>query len=82
MKLSIIVPVYNSAEILRELNDRIYKSVNEMNLINTFEFIMINDSSDDKSWEVIKSLSKENNYIKGISFIAIKINHNLRVRYF
>ena len=76
MKLSIIVPVYNSAEILRELNDRIFKSVDEMKLTNSFEFIMINDFSEDKSWEVIKSLAKKNNYIKGISLSKNFGQHN------
>ena len=57
MKLSIIIPVYNSATILHKLNNRILKSVEEMKLINDFELIMINDFSEDRSWEIIKELS-------------------------
>ena len=76
MKLSIIVPVYNSAEILHELNDRIFKSVSEMKLVNNFELIMINDFSQDKSWDIIKNLSKNNNYIKGINLRKNFGQHN------
>ena len=76
MKFSIIVPVYNSAEILHELNDRIFKSVSEMKLVNNFELIMINDFSQDKSWDIIKNLSKNNNYIKGINLRKNFGQHN------
>lgn len=76
MKLSIIIPVYNSATILHKLNNRILKSVEEMKLINDFELIMINDFSEDSSWEIIKELSQNNNYIKGISLDKNYGQHN------
>ena len=45
MKLSIIVPVYNSANILHELVKRINDSLENTILNNQFEIIMINDFS-------------------------------------
>mgnify|MGYP001257584465 FL=1 len=55
MKLSIIVPVFNSADNLLELHRRIYASIIKMNLENNFEIILINDFSEDESWKIIKS---------------------------
>ena len=34
MKLSIIVPVYNSANILRELHNKIFQATEKLNLAN------------------------------------------------
>ena len=53
MKLSIIIPVYNSSKILNTLVENIYS-----NLYKKFEFIeliLINDFSADNSWEIIKN---------------------------
>ena len=65
MKLSIIIPVYNSSKILNTLVENIYS-----NLYKKFEFIeliLINDFSADNSWEIIKKLKKKYNFIKGIN---------------
>lgn len=65
MKLSIIIPVYNSSKILNTLVENIYS-----NLYKKFEFIeliLINDFSTDNSWEIIKKLKKKYNFIKGIN---------------
>lgn len=65
MKLSIIIPVYNSSKILNALIKSIYK-----NLFKKCEFlevILVNDFSKDNSWETIKELKKEYKFIKGIN---------------
>ena len=76
MKLSIIVPVYNSENILHELVKRISDSLKNTILHNQFEIIMINDFSQDNSWEGIKSLSTKNNFIKGINLARNFGQHN------
>ena len=76
MKLSIIVPVYNSSEILRELNDKINKTISKTSLKNEFELVLVNDFSKDNSWEVIKELSKNFSYIKGINLSQNFGQHN------
>ena len=76
MKLSIVVPVYNSSEILVELNERVRLAVNKINLIDDFEFLMINDFSKDDSWNNIKDLSKKYSYIKGINLSRNFGQHN------
>ena len=76
MKLSLIIPVYNAGEIINELNSRILKVITDLNLINSFELIFINDSSVDNSWDQIKSLSFKFSYIKGINLSKNFGQHN------
>jgi len=66
MNISVIVPLYNEDESLPELAawiDRVMKANNF-----SYEVIMIDDGSNDKSWKVIESISSENSNIKGIKF--------------
>ena len=67
MDISIVVPLYNEEESLIELFQWIKSSLNPTNY--SFEIIFIDDGSSDKSWKVIKDLSKEHQEIKGIRFI-------------
>ena len=76
MDLSIIIPVYNSENIIEELVKQLNDSINNITYVNSFEVIMINDYSSDKSWEKIKSISKKFKFIKGISFAQNYGQHN------
>jgi polyisoprenyl-phosphate glycosyltransferase len=62
--ISIIIPVYNNNKTLKELTERLVKSLNN----NEFEIIYINDGSQDSSLNILKELSKECKQIKIISF--------------
>lgn len=66
MDVSVVVPVYNEEESLPELAVWI-KSVMEHNGLS-YEVIMVDDGSKDKSWQVIRNLERENHNIKGIKF--------------
>ncbi len=66
MDISVIVPLYNEEESIKELYDWI-KRVMDSNRF-TYEVIFVNDGSTDKSWEVIESLSAEDPQVKGIKF--------------
>lgn len=66
MDLSIVIPLYNEEESLPELCAWIRKVVEEQNY--SYEIILVDDGSNDKSWEVIKKLGSENNAIKAIRF--------------
>ena len=66
MDISVIIPLYNEDESLKELCDWIVR-VMEKNRF-TYEIILVDDGSKDKSWEVIENLGKENTNIKGIRF--------------
>lgn len=66
MDISIIVPLYNEADSLKELFNWIKKVMDENNF--TYEVIFINDGSTDTSWSVIKELKSAHDQVKGISF--------------
>lgn len=66
MDLSIIIPLLNEEESLPELCAWIKRVCDEH--AYTYEIILIDDGSTDRSWEVIEQLSDENPHIKGIKF--------------
>lgn len=65
-QLSIIIPVYNEAESLRELSEWISRALQPHGF--TYEVIFVDDGSTDSSWEEIKSLSESDGRLKGIRF--------------
>lgn len=74
MQISVVIPVYNSQYILPKLVKNIHLELNKK-LIN-FEIILINDYSKDKSWTVIKNLSKKYHFIRGINLKKNFGQHN------
>ncbi len=66
MDISVIVPLYNEAESLPELERWIARVMNDHGF--SYEIIFVNDGSTDNSWEVIKGLEHQNPSVKGISF--------------
>lgn len=66
MQISVVVPLFNEEESLPELAawiDRIMKANNF-----TYEVIMVDDGSKDRSWAVVEELASKNPNIKGIRF--------------
>ena len=66
MDISVIVPLYNEDESLKELNDWILRVMKSNHF--SFEILYIDDGSNDNSWQVVTDLSNENDNIKGIRF--------------
>lgn len=66
MDISIIIPLYNESESLRELHDWNVKVMQQHNF--SYEFIFVDDGSTDNSWKVVEALSRENEKVKGIKF--------------
>lgn len=66
MNLSIVIPLLNEEESLKELHDWI-ASVMRSNRFS-YEILFIDDGSSDSSWDLIKALSIENPDVKGIRF--------------
>jgi len=66
MDISVVVPLYNEDESLPELTAWIAKVMDENNF--SYEIILVDDGSTDKSWEVIEALKLQNDAIKGIKF--------------
>ncbi len=66
MDISVVVPLFNEEESLPELCSWIDKVMKKNNF--SYEVLLIDDGSKDKSWEVIEQLSSENINLKGIKF--------------
>lgn len=66
MDLSIVIPAFNEEESLSELCSWLDKVLTEHSL--TYEVILIDDGSSDRTWEVYQGLVQENNRLKGIRF--------------
>jgi glycosyltransferase involved in cell wall biosynthesis len=64
--ISVVVPLYNEAESLPELLKWI-KQVMEANKF-TYEVILVDDGSNDGSWQVIEKIAGENPFVRGIKF--------------
>jgi len=66
--ISVVVPLYNEEESLPELCEWITKVMAENNFL--FEVILVDDGSNDHSWDVIEVLSTKFSQVKGIKFNA------------
>ncbi len=66
MDLSLVVPAYNEHESLPELVAWIDRVCLEHQL--RYEVLIIDDGSDDGTWEVIRNLSEKHHAVRGIRF--------------
>ena len=67
LDISVVVPLYNEEESLPELVQWIDRVARENNL--SYEIILIDDGSTDRSWSVVEELKREYAQIRGISFL-------------
>jgi glycosyltransferase involved in cell wall biosynthesis len=66
MDVSIVIPLKDEEESLPELSAWIKRVVDQHGL--SYEIIMVDDGSRDRSWQVIQELSTADRHIKGIKF--------------
>lgn len=66
MDISVVVPLYNEAESLPELTEWIRRVMIENGF--SYEIILVDDGSDDGSWQVIEQLKSVLPEIVGIKF--------------
>jgi glycosyltransferase involved in cell wall biosynthesis len=66
MDISVVIPLYNECDSLKELAGWIDKVMVEHNF--TYEVIFVDDGSEDESWNEIEEISRENVNIKGVKF--------------
>ena len=66
MQISVIIPLLNEEESLKELHHWISETLETNGF--SYEIIFIDDGSTDASWEVIDTLSRKRDNIKGIRF--------------
>jgi glycosyltransferase involved in cell wall biosynthesis len=72
--LSVVVPVYNSAEGLPKLIERLEFVL--QSLKTPFEVMLVNDGSRDSSWETVCALAARYNWVKGLSLMRNYGQHN------
>ena len=63
MNLSLVIPLYNEEESLRELCEWIGRVLSGAGL--SYEIILVDDGSIDRSWQEIGKLSEGNKNIRG-----------------
>lgn len=66
MKISVIVPCYNEEETIELFYKEMSRVAKTMN--NDFEFIFIDDGSEDKTLEILIEMNKKDERVKYISF--------------
>ena len=66
MNISVVIPLLNEKESLRELTDSLIDVMKSYNF--SYEVIFIDDGSSDNSWDTIEELSSKSDTIKGIKF--------------
>ncbi len=72
--LSVIIPVYNSGQNLEPLLERLAAQLPK--LATEYEVILINDGSQDNSWEVICQLVKSYPWARGVNLMRNYGQHN------
>jgi glycosyltransferase involved in cell wall biosynthesis len=72
--LSIVIPVYNSEQILPLLHERLTKVLLKYN--EEYEIIFIEDFSSDNSWDIIKQLVNTDNCVSGVRLSRNYGQHN------
>ncbi len=67
MNISIVIPLLNEEESLKELHDWIVQVMQSNHFL--YEILFIDDGSTDTSWDIISELSQKNPCVKGIRFL-------------
>lgn len=66
VEISVVVPVYNEVENLEELHRRLTEELGKLG--RSYEIIVVDDGSDDGSYELLKRLAEEDQHLKVIRF--------------
>ncbi|HWQ91844.1 MAG TPA: glycosyltransferase family 2 protein [Clostridia bacterium] len=72
--VSVVVPVYNSSVSLAKLVDRLEQVLG--NVASDYELVLVNDGSQDASWETICALAKGRPWVRGIQLMRNYGQHN------
>lgn len=66
IQISVVIPVFNEDESITELTQWIGRVMKTHGF--SYEVILVNDGSSDRSWEVMEDLSEKFEQIKGLNF--------------
>ncbi len=76
MMISIVTPIYNEAETIPELYQRVKTTMESSG--QSWELLMVDDGSSDRSAQIIKQLSREDNCVRPVIF-ARNFGHQIAV---
>ncbi|MBI5042758.1 MAG: glycosyltransferase family 2 protein [Nitrospirae bacterium] len=73
LEISVVIPIYNEEENIPELYQRLTAVLERLcnkegHISGSYEIIMVDDGSKDRSWHLIRELNKKDSRVKGISF--------------
>lgn len=74
LDISVVIPVYNAENCLRELYARLICSLEDLR--RTFEIIMVEDCGSDHSWSIIQELARQDDRLKGLKLSRNFGQHN------
>ncbi len=67
MDVSVVIPLYNEEESLRELHKQLRETLGRMNV--RYELLFVDDGSTDKSFQVLRDLKRfDHNHVKVVRF--------------
>ena len=71
INISIVIPCNNEEEVLLDSVEKISKKLIKLSKkydvdLNTSQIVIVDNGSTDKTWEIIKNLNKNNNFVKGV----------------
>ncbi len=72
--ISVVVPVYNSEATLPALIARLDRALKECGC--EFEVVLVNDGSQDRSWDVVENLARSHGWVRGINLMRNYGQHN------
>ncbi len=64
--LSVLIPLYNEDESLKELHQQLRSTLNRMNI--RYELLFIDDGSTDRSFQVLRDLKRMDKHVKIVRF--------------
>lgn len=71
MDLSVVVPCYNEEESVVELHKRVSAACRNAPKVKTYEIILVNDGSKDRTMEILRDLSKQDPHV-----VAVNLSRN------
>lgn len=74
IKLSVVIPCFQAESTIAELCERLEKSLTE--ITDNFEIILVDDGSQDRTWDSISRFAKAKSFIRGIKLSRNFGQHN------
>jgi len=75
MKLSVVIPVFRSGNVLYELHSRLVGVLSALEL-DDYEIIFVEDGGGDNSWDVIQEIASRDGRVRGIRLSRNYGQHN------